>query len=303
MQKLLPLLSVLLLLPPAVVEADTAAYPAEQRGAGELSEIVVTAERRAESLQNVPISISAFTADTLVKANITEAKNLLQFSPNTAFTEDGQTGGRSINISIRGISNVNLAEVQTSSSIGYYIDELSVGSTSMGTINPDLQDMDRVEVLRGPQGTYFGRNALGGAINISTKKPDDKLYAEVGASYASFNTWSMEGVGNLPVSSNFFLRGAVKHTESDGFIKNVNPLGTPNSGYVDNSLRISARILPTDQLTIDLSASYMEDRGGMDNTVPSGVLDLDTKSIFGANFAPIWPGPGFLSKQPEICEP
>lgn len=252
-----------------------------------LAEVVVTAQRRTESLQNVPISITAFDAETLSKANITEAKDYLQFTPNIAFTEDGQTGGRSINVSIRGVSNVNLAEATTASSIGYYMDELSVGAVSNGTINPDLQDVERIEVLRGPQGTYFGRNALGGAINITTKKPDGKFYAEGEAGYSSFNTWDIGGVINLPASDKFFVRAVVKHSESDGFIKNVNPLGTRNSGYETNSFRVAARILPTDKLTVDLTVNYMDEKGGMDNSVGSGVLDLDTKSIFGPGFVPI----------------
>ncbi|MFO1466195.1 MAG: TonB-dependent receptor [Steroidobacteraceae bacterium] len=235
----------------------------------------------------MPISITAFDAETLTKANINEAKDYLQFAPNIAFTEDGQTGGRSINVSIRGVSNVNLAEATTASSIGYYIDELSVGAVSNGTINPDLQDVERVEVLRGPQGTYFGRNALGGAINITTRKPDSKFYAEGEAGFSRFSTWDIGGVVNIPVTSNFFLRAVAKHSESDGYIKNVNPLGTPDSGYKTNSFRIAARILPTDKLTVDLNVNFMDEKGGMDNSVASGVLDLDTKSIFGADFVPI----------------
>nr|WP_279347128.1 TonB-dependent receptor [Govania unica] len=258
-----------------------------------LEEIIVTSQRREQSLQEVPISVSAFSAETLEKSNVTEAKNYLQFAPNVAFTEDGQTGSRSISISIRGVSNVNLAEGTTTSSIGYYIDDLSVGSVSGGTINPELQDIERIEVLRGPQGTYFGRNALGGALNISTKKPDNKLYAEANASYASFNTWTIGAVVNLPVSEKFFLRGVAEHRETDGFVKNVNPKGTPDSGSKDNTFRLAARALPTDNLTVDLSASYTKSRGGMDNTVPSGVLSLDTQSIVG-DIAPIGQGLGFF---------
>ena len=73
-------------------------------------------------------------------------------------------------MSIRGVSNITLDGIATANSIGYYVDELSVGSVAQGTINPQLQDMERIEVLRGPQGTFFGRNAVGGAINITTKK-------------------------------------------------------------------------------------------------------------------------------------
>nr|WP_279347285.1 TonB-dependent receptor [Govania unica] len=245
-------------------------------------EIVVTAQRRAQSLQDVPISISAFTAEALARSNVTEAKDYLQFSSNVTFTEDGATGPRSIGIAIRGVGNVTSTDlVTTGNGIGFYIDELSVGSVANGTINPQLQDMERIEVLRGPQGTYFGRNALGGAVNITTKKPDENLYGEMSARYGRFNTWDIQGVANLPVTDNFFLRAAVAHEESDGMIKNVNPLGTPDSGYKNNNARLSARLIPSDRLTLDLSVTYTKEKAGLDNTVPSGVIDGDTKTTLG----------------------
>ena len=104
---------------PVLAQADTPSSDA-------LQEIVVTAERRVESLQDVPISISAFNAEELQRANITEAKNYLQLTPNVSYAQDGQTGNGSIRISIRGVSNVSLGERAVPNSIGYYIDESSV---------------------------------------------------------------------------------------------------------------------------------------------------------------------------------
>ncbi len=258
-----------------------------------LEEVVVTAQRRLESIQNIPISVTAFTTDTLIKANITEAKDYLQFSPNISFAEGGQRGNRSLRISIRGVSNVGLSELNVSDSIGYYFDEVSVGYVASGIPNPQLYDIERIEVLRGPQGTYFGRNSMGGALNITTKKPTENLYAEASGHYGRFNTWGVEGIVNVPVTENFFLRGVAAYEESDGLIKNINPNGAPNSGYEHNYFRLSARVLPTENLTVDLSVGYTDEDEGHDATVNSGVIDLDTKSIFGDDFAALPDGVGF----------
>jgi iron complex outermembrane receptor protein len=264
-----------------------------------LDEVVVTSQRRSESLQDVPISVSAFTAADLVKSNVTAAKDYLQFTPNVAFTEDGQIGSRGINVSIRGVSNVSLGEISAQNSIGYYVDELNVGATASGAFNPQLEDMERIEVLRGPQGTYFGRNALGGAINITTQKPGKDFYAEASAYAGRFSTWGGSGVVNVPLSDKVFLRAVGAYDQSDGQIKNINPRGVPDSGYEYKHGRLALRALPNDQLTIDLSVSYTDEDEGFDGDVPSGVLDLDTKSIFGPDFAALPDGTGFYPQNTD----
>lgn len=254
----------------------------EADGPAALEEIVVTAERRDRSLQDVPISITAFSSDALARSNVTEAKDYLQFAPNIAFTEDGATGPRSVDIAIRGVGNIKSSDlVTTSSAIGFYIDELNVGTVANGTINPQLQDVERIEVLRGPQGTYFGRNALGGAVSISTNKPDDSHFSEVSASYASFDTWDVRGIANLPVTDRLFLRATYAHEESAGFVRNVNPDGTRDSGYIYDNARVAVRAEISDRLHADFSFTYTDERAGIDNTVPSGVIDGDTKQTLG----------------------
>ena len=261
----------------------------------QLVEIVVTADRNERSLQDVPISISVFSAEALEKSDVTEARDYLQFAPNVIFTEDGATGPRSIDVAIRGVGNIKSSDlVTTSSAIGYYIDELNVGAVANGTINPQMLDIERIEVLRGPQGTYFGRNSLGGAVSISTVKPKDSFEAELSGSYGSFDTWDLRGIVNIPLAEGLYVRGAYLHSASGGLVKNVNPDGTPDSGYTDNSFRFALRALPTSRLTIDASLSYTRENAGLDETVPSGVIDNDTKQTLGnANLQPISQGLGF----------
>lgn len=256
------------------------AVGAEDQGALVLEEVVVSAQRREQTLQEVPVSVSAFSSGTIEKMDISSASDYLMVTPNVGFSEDGEGGSRSVNVSIRGVSNITLDGIAASNSIGYYIDELSVGSVAQGTINPQLQDMERIEVLRGPQGTFYGRNAVGGAINITTKKPTEEFYAEASLSAGSFDTFGAEGIFNVPFSDKFMMRAVLAYDESDTPIDNVNPTGN-DPFYEYSTARISFRALPTDDVTLDLSITQTEEDEGGDISIPSGILDLDTISIFG----------------------
>lgn len=270
------------------------AVGAEDQGALVLEEVVVSAQRREQTLQEVPVSVSAFSSGTIEKMDISSASDYLMVTPNVGFSEDGEGGSRSVNVSIRGVSNITLDGIATANSIGYYIDELSVGSVAQGTINPQLQDMERIEVLRGPQGTFYGRNAVGGAINITTKKPTEEFYAEASVSAGSFDTYGVEGIVNVPFSDKFMARAVFAYDESDTPIENVNPTGN-DPFYEYSTARISFRYLPTDDVTLDLSITQTEEDEGGDISVPSGILDLDTISIFGfpTPFDAIDTGQGF----------
>ncbi len=130
-----------------------------------LEEVIVTAQRREQNLQEVPISVTAFSGATIERQNVKSAIDFLALTPNVSFTEDGQSGSRGLGIAIRGINNLVSGENAFVNSVGIYIDEFSVASVPNQVANPNLADMERVEVLRGPQGTFFGRNALGGALS------------------------------------------------------------------------------------------------------------------------------------------
>src|SRR5271169_2209632 len=172
MKRLLLFAATLAALSPVVGYAQSA--PARPAETGALAEVVVTAQRRTENLQEVPISVTAFTGDVLEKTRVTGATGYLSQTPNVSFTEDKQSGSRGIDVAIRGINDLVSGENAFVNSVGIYIDEFSVASVPNGLANPFIPDMERVEVLRGPQGTYFGRNSLGGALNLTTHEPTDK---------------------------------------------------------------------------------------------------------------------------------
>ena len=269
------------------VSVPTLAIAQDGVNDGDSDVIIVSAQRREQSAQEVPISITAFDADALERSSISEAKEYLAFSPNVTFSEDGEVGNRGVNISIRGVGDVDLGEVTVANSIGYYIDELNVGTVANGVINPQLHDMERIEVLRGPQGTYFGRNSTGGALNITTKKPNEEFYASLEGTYGSFDSWGLTSVVNVPLGERLFARVVAGYEESEGITINANPNGVPNSGFEYFHIRGAVRAEPTENLTLDLSVTYTDEDEGGDATVPSGVLDLDTQSIFGSTFVPV----------------
>lgn len=160
-----------------------AALGEDEASAGVIEEVIVTAQRREENLQEVPISISVVAGEQIERAGIRGARDFIQRVANVTFTENDQQGTKNGDISIRGLSDLtaggNERIIQSRPAIGFNVDEFSVSSVASGSANPPLDDVERIEILRGPQGTYFGRNATGGAINVVTRKPDENAMAKV----------------------------------------------------------------------------------------------------------------------------
>jgi len=241
-----------------------------------LEEIIVTAQRREQSTQDVPISISAFGAERIEQSDMKGAADYLQSTPNVSFTEVGGQGPKGLNISIRGISDLQNAErVSASSAFGVYVDEFSVGTAARGTPNPPLYDIERVEVLRGPQGTYFGRNSTGGAINVTTKKPDDKFYSQLDLGAGNFDTFDIGGVINVPVNERLFVRAAVQRESSGGIVENVNPgilgSGGGDSGYTNSNVRLAAHWDVSEEWSVDFSVNSISEDSDMENRVSMGI--------------------------------
>ena len=244
-----------------------------------IEEVIVTAQRREQSLQDVPISISAFTSDAIQKYMFTDVSQYVTRTPNASFISNGARSRRQI--SIRGVTN--FLGFVGSTTTGFYVDDFSVAGS---TINPPVMDIERIEVLRGPQATYFGRNALGGGISITTKKPTTEQFeGSVMVDYGRYDSLDTEAVLNIPMGETIAARFNLKHASSDGNIKNINPIGGGNdSDY--NYARASVRWTPTENLTIDGSFQYADESVGMREGVPSGVL-----SFFGAFlYGPANPG-------------
>ncbi|WP_439532777.1 TonB-dependent receptor [Polymorphobacter sp.] len=243
---------------------------------GGLDEIIVTAQRRSESIQDVPIAITAISAETLRSGQVRGIGEVIALTPNISFQSNGSRDRK--DLAIRGISNqLNPTSDVRQTSTPFYIDEFNVVA---GTTNPQIVDLERVEVLRGPQGTYFGRNSIGGAINVITKKPVDRFEGEVELGYSSFDTKRAMGVLNVPIVPGLLaIRASGQYEKTDGNIKNINPIGGGNDGEFWTG-RVQARLTPNDRLTWDFTYSYSDERLGMRDGVPTGYVTNTWNSVY-----------------------
>ncbi|MEM6582113.1 MAG: TonB-dependent receptor [Pseudomonadota bacterium] len=220
-----------------------------------LEEVIVTAQRREESLQDVPMSISAFTGDDLNVRLIDDLTDL-QFSvPN--LVSDGLT------IMIRGIGqNTNSSTAE--GGIGYHVNEVYVNKPLIRST--EYFDIERVEVLRGPQGTLYGRNTTAGVINIHTKRPHEELGGNVSVLAGDYETLRLKGAFNIPVTDKLRQRFAGLYLTRDGYNKNIYT-GNRIDGRDSYQLRSSTSYDFTDSLTADLVISYLkEDSDRADRT-------------------------------------
>ena len=258
------------------VKAQAQTQQQAETGSAALEEIIITGTRRQQSLAEVAASVTAFTSEDILKSNIEGVSDYFFRTPNVSFVSGGSRDQKEL--SIRGVTNqLDDDQIVRGQTFAFYIDDFNI---AVGTNNPPMLDVERIEVFRGPQGTFFGRNAVGGAINMETKKPTNDWYLETGAEYSRFDSFELHGIVNVPiVEDKLAIRAAVKHDESDGNIKNINMVGGGN-GFEYDYVRGTVRFTPTERLTIDVSGTLSEEVVGMREGVPSGVLSTFARNIF-----------------------
>jgi iron complex outermembrane receptor protein len=193
--------------------ADTTAA-ADQRGS--LEDIVVTARRREESLQEVPVAVTAFTSTAIESKFATDLRGLGGQIPNVVITN--VAGFNAASIGIRGQSTGDII-LTFEPAVAVIVDDFVLAHVQTQLF--DLFDIERIEVLRGPQGTLFGKNTVGGVVNVITKRPGPDLAAEARIGYSSFNTLDLKASLNLPLADNLFFRVAGSFQDSDGFYRNA----------------------------------------------------------------------------------
>lgn len=227
---------------------------AQQETTG-LQEIVVTAQKRVESLQQAPLAISAISADTIEQRGITDVSSLTSVAPNLVV---GQTGAASANIAIfiRGIGESDTV-LTADSPVGLYVDGVVLGRTS-GAIF-DLVDLERIEVLRGPQGTLYGRNTTGGAVNLISKKPSDGFGLEQTISAGNLNyLMSKTSLDTGEIGdSGLKLRFTYLHKQRDGYIDNLLRRGNQDPGAYDvDAFRVAVRYDKDGPFRLDYAFDY-----------------------------------------------
>lgn len=227
----------------------------EEKTSLDTNEIVVTAQRRTERVQDVPISITALTGEQLKNAAVTAPDRLEQLVPGLRMGRSGSD----LRPAMRGTYTENVA-ANGDPRFGIYVDDIYQSRTSQV---PPIVDLDRVEVQKGPQGTLYGRNSFGGNIAFFSAKPTDRLQAGIDVLYGRYDHGRVEGFVNLPVTDGVSLRVAGLWEESDGYVKNIgtgNDYGGEEQQFIRGTLRIAPKALD-DRLEIMLRASYL-DLGG-----------------------------------------
>jgi len=207
----------------------------------QLEEIVVTAERRAANIQNVALSVTAISAETIAAMGARNVHDLQNFVPGLSI-RGNQIGA--INFVIRGIGEAN-DDVSTDSGVGVYVDDIYMARTSAS--NLALYDLERVEVLRGPQGTLYGRNTAGGSINIITLKPSDTLSGKIGIDVGSEGLINANAFLSGPIVANkLFAKISIASMNRDGLM--VNSFDGVEGNKVDTLTgRFGLRFLPTER--------------------------------------------------------
>lgn len=234
-----------------------AAYAQDANGgaieADGLDVIIVTSERREGDLQKVPLAVTALPATTLDERQIVSTLDLQRAVPNLVASNTVGLGS-SVTYFLRGVGNTE--SIPTFDlPIGTYVDEVFISRQSGNQIA--LSGVERVEVLRGPQGTLFGRNTTGGAVSIITKKPDYEFGAELEVGYGSFDRAQVSGAINAPLGDNAAIRVSGIYVTDDGYTENLFNGDTFN-GEETGGGRVALRIEPTDRITWDASVQYIE---------------------------------------------
>jgi iron complex outermembrane receptor protein len=217
-----------------------------------LDEIIVTATKRAESVMDVPLAITAMSGDFIREVNLDDVKDLIAFTPGiTGNTKDSFMDF----VSVRGIRTIDYGN-GGDPSISIFKNGLYQGRTGSGVVS--LYDLERAEILRGPQGFMFGRNSVSGAMNIITAKPNtQQTEGYVALNVGDRGVLNFEGAVNFPVNENFALRLSGYHSEEDGYVPNLQ--GGPDLiAHEKDAFRVSARY-ETGSVTTDFFAEY-EDR-------------------------------------------
>lgn len=237
----------------------TAIAQDSEEAAEGLEEVLVTATHRTENIQDIPISVTAISGVEMDKADIFDPATIALRVPGMTYGEFSP--GQAV-ISLRGVSSADDG-AGLDNSIALFLDGVYIGR--IAAINFDMFDLERLEVLRGPQGTLFGRNAIGGAINAVTAKPTDELTAKFGLTVGNEGILRYRGLVSGPFSESLGGKISFTHREHDGWVKNV-LLGTDVADEDQSSIRGQLKFR-TDNSDWLLSADYMDDdRGDMGRT-------------------------------------
>ncbi len=219
----------------------------------QLEEVIVTAQKRAESAQDVPIAITAFDDEALTAKQIVGFADMRFAAPNVSYTKANFTGN---NFQIRGVGT-NLVAASADNGVGVHVNEVPLISPRL--FETEYFDVEQVAVLRGPQGTLYGRNSTGGAVNMITRTAHTEgIEANLEAQYGNYDHMRINGALNIPLGDSFAMRFAGLWLDREGYTENVFD-GSDVDGRDQYALRASFSWMPGDNTTIDLMLSYFDE--------------------------------------------
>jgi len=241
-----------------------------------IEEILVTAQKRSESLQEVPIAISVFGSDSISQTGVQELRDLTEYIPNVTITQGSDFGAQ---IRIRGVG-ANSRNIGFDSRVGVYLDGVYLGQGP--ALNQDLVDLEQIEVLRGPQGTLFGKNTVAGAVNMISTKPSQEFEGSATVNVFNMNGLELKAKINIPMGDMVAARISYSDRSRDGFVKNVyDPSHVPQIFYFPHPV---AGIIPT---TLPLAEPFCSGILGVPVTPPGLCravgpdVDPQTKKLLG----------------------
>ncbi|HEY9236320.1 MAG TPA: TonB-dependent receptor, partial [Phenylobacterium sp.] len=262
-----------------------------------IEELVVTAEKREQSLQDVPVAISAFTSERRDVLGVSSVEDIARLTPSVSYTNNDR-------MSIRGIGRLTNA-IGTDPSVALYSD--GIFSNSMADASTPSIFIERTEILRGPQGTLYGRNSVGGTINVVSKRPTEEFNAEVRAMVGNYESYRLDGLVSGPVLPNLrFLLGASMERREEGFLKNSGPAADPAQ---------VRRWMVEAQIEADLGENTVarlrytkfdwDDSYGVGNTFGNNLSPYDTTSLTGVGTSALYYNTtyGLTSQNPGVRDP
>ncbi len=226
---------------------------AQEDGDDALAEIIVTAQRREQSIQDTPVSTTAFSPERLDELGINDPVNMMDFVPNAMVSSGTGRGSEVAQFSIRGVNEARISPV-LDPGVAIYIDDVYYGRPQVGFLQ--FVDTERVEVLRGPQGTLFGKNSTGGAVRYITQKPDlDGNNGYVDVTVGDYDRINVKGAFNAVLSDTTAVRVSAASLERDGYVKRL--ADNVDLGNQDaRAFQAQLRYVPSDRLTVDVRADF-----------------------------------------------
>ncbi len=259
----------------AATPGDTPAATASTSADGD---ILVTARRRSETLQSVPIAVTAFDAKALERQQITGLLDVSKAVPGL-FISPNQGSQNGATVFIRGEGQDGSAG-ETETGVGIYVDGVYM-ARSIGSLL-DMNNFDRIEVLRGPQGTLYGRNTPGGAIKIETKRPAFDHFGFAGdVTTGSFNRLDLRGTVNVPMADDFAVNLSAVNLTNDGYYRHA--LTDQRLAKKDTtSVRLGALWEPTSNLSVYITGDYSRDRSGLQPGTPFNITSGQFVPVYGS---------------------